>query len=203
MPHKDRIQNNAYHRAYYRTHKVERNAMFARVNRERRQKRYAEIQKLKAGPCTDCGGSFPYFVMDFDHRDPATKFLDVSLMVKRMFAWDKVLAEVAKCDLVCVRCHRLRTYHGDENYRSLRFKTAKAFIDQLKTENPCADCEGRFKACQMDFDHTNDKKAGVARLLSSVASLETIKNEIAKCDLVCANCHRVRTQARRPEQEAA
>ena len=203
MPHKDQAQNNAYHRGYYRSHKAERNAMFVRVNRERRQDRYVKMRELKEGsPCTDCGVYFPYYVMDFDHRDPSTKFLDLSLMVKRMFAWDKVLAEVAKCDLVCVCCHRLRTYQGDENYRSRRFKEAKAFIDRVKTDNPCKDCGDLFKACQMDFDHTGEKTGSIANLLSDGADLEVIKAEIAKCDLVCANCHRERTQSRRTQEAA-
>lgn len=204
MPHKDQTQRNAYHREYYRRHKAERISMFVQLNRERRQARYAKIRELKeATSCADCGQGYPYFVLDFDHRDPATKFLDVSLMVKRMFAWDKVLAEVAKCDLVCVCCHRLRTYHGDDNYRSRRFIEAKAFIDQAKEGAPCMDCGRHFKACQMDFDHTGEKKGGVAWLLSKGATLAAIKSEIAKCDLVCANCHRVRTQGRRTELEAA
>lgn len=203
MPHATQAQRNAYSREYYRKHKGVINARLVKINRERRHERYAKIRDLKEGaPCTDCGQRYSYFVMDFDHRDPATKLLDVSLMVKRMFAWDKVLAEVAKCDLVCVCCHRLRTYQGDDNYRSRRWIETKALIDQLKSA-PCMDCGGQFKACQMDFDHKGEKVDSVARLHSNGASLEAIKTEIAKCDLVCANCHRVRTQARRPEQEAA
>jgi hypothetical protein len=204
MPHKELSARNAYHRGYYRGNKAAINGRQIKINRDRRHARYAEIQKIKeASPCTDCDKSFPYYVMDFDHRDPATKFADVSSMVKRMFAWDKVLAEVAKCDLVCVCCHRLRTYDGDENYRSRRFKIAKAFIDQLKTENPCKDCGVHFEACQMDFDHTGEKTGGIAWLLSKGATLGAIQSEIARCDLVCANCHRERTQARTTQQEAA
>jgi hypothetical protein len=204
MPHKDKVEYNAYSRAYYRSHKEDRNAMFVRVNRERRQSRYVEIQKLKEGSvCTDCEGRYPYYVMDFDHRDPETKFMDVSLMVKRMFSWEKVVAEVAKCDLVCVRCHRLRTYKGDQNYRSKRFKTAKAFIVELKTKNPCVDCGGRFEACQMDFDHVGEKRDSISNLLRGGATVEAISVEISRCQLVCANCHRERTQNRCPMRGAA
>jgi hypothetical protein len=147
MPHKVQTQRNAYHRAYYSANSGVINDRQIKINRDRRHARYAKIREIKeASPCTDCGESFPYYVMDFDHRDPATKSLDVSLMVKRMFAWDKVLAEVAKCDLVCVRCHRRRTYKGDENYRSQRFKIAKAFIDRVKTDSPCKDCGTKFEA---------------------------------------------------------
>lgn len=49
----------------------------------------------------------------------------------------------------------------------------------------------------MDFDHRDDevKHTEVARL--KTASLRRLVDEILKCEVVCANCHRVRTQARK------
>jgi hypothetical protein len=47
----------------------------------------------------------------------------------------------------------------------------------------------------MDFDHVGeDKTANVCRLMNH--GWQTILAEIAKCELVCANCHRIRTQKR-------
>ena len=61
---------------------------------------------------------------------------------------------------------------------------------------PCADCGGRFPPECMDFDHVRGEKiAGVAQLLKKTA--ERIMSEIAKCEVVCSNCHRIRTKARR------
>lgn len=63
---------------------------------------------------------------------------------------------------------------------------------------PCTDCGGRFPAVCMDFDHVRDTKRGnVSVLVTGGYSLESILREIAKCELVCANCHRVRTARRR------
>jgi hypothetical protein len=45
----------------------------------------------------------------------------------------------------------------------------------------------------MDFDHREDKVEIVSRLLWANAAKEKILAEIAKCDLVCSNCHRIRT----------
>lgn len=59
-------------------------------------------------PCADCGRRFPPCVMQFDHRDPATKKYVVSKIRSR--AHSTILAEVAKCDIVCTNCHRDRTY---------------------------------------------------------------------------------------------
>lgn len=48
----------------------------------------------------------------------------------------------------------------------------------------------------MDFDHLGDKKTNIARLVNSEASIKTIKIELSKCELVCSNCHRLRTWQR-------
>lgn len=192
MPHTTKEARNAYFKAYYRDHKSEINARVVAINKRRRHERYAEIAKLKSAPCTDCGKTYAPCVMDFDHRDPSTKVDDVSSMVKRMVAWETVLAEIAKCDLVCVCCHRLRTYKGQNCYKTRRFEHHRAILDELKAMTPCMDCGGVFKSCQMDFDHTGEaaKTANIARLAGG--STEVLLAELGKCHLVCANCHRVR-----------
>jgi hypothetical protein len=69
----------------------------------------AWAQSLKDGPCLDCSGSFPVVCMHWHHRDPTTKTANVGDLVKR---GNKavVLAEIAKCDLVCANCHSIRTW---------------------------------------------------------------------------------------------
>lgn len=82
------------------------------VYRDRNQKRAEEkrrkLVELKRVPCTDCGRRFPAFVMDFDHRDGVEKLGNVSTLVK-IWTWQRLLTEVAKCDVVCSNCHRIRT----------------------------------------------------------------------------------------------
>jgi len=56
----------------------------------------------------DCGISYPYYVMDLDHRDPKSKHKSVSAMLR--YPIEKVVEEVAKCDVVCSNCHRERTW---------------------------------------------------------------------------------------------
>lgn len=57
----------------------------------------------------DCGVSYPYYVMDFDHRDPTTKESIVNRLVG-CGSWKRLRAEVDKCDVVCSNCHRERTH---------------------------------------------------------------------------------------------
>lgn len=82
------------------------------VQKRVRQKWQAELRalvaQLKSVPCADCGSSFDPVCMDFDHREPGTKREAVSKIFKR--GKIAVLAEIAKCDVVCANCHRLRTH---------------------------------------------------------------------------------------------
>ena len=63
----------------------------------------------KAVPCADCGGRFPACAMDFDHRNPAGKLKDVSLL-GNLGQVQRAISESDKCDVVCANCHRVRTY---------------------------------------------------------------------------------------------
>ena len=71
------------------------------------------LERLKQQPCTDCGGSFPPCAMDFDHQDPGQKRYTVSRMIGRAGS-ERIMAEVAKCDIVCSNCNRDRTYRRRE-----------------------------------------------------------------------------------------
>jgi hypothetical protein len=61
---------------------------------------------------------------------------------------------------------------------------------------PCADCHVHYPTCVMDFDHLRDKKLNIGKGYTTVGKRRLIE-EIAKCDVVCANCHRIRTQNRK------
>jgi hypothetical protein len=61
----------------------------------------------------------------------------------------------------------------------------------------CADCGFvPTVADQMHYDHLRDKKHTISRLSRS-GSQRRLEEEITKCDLVCANCHALRTALRR------
>lgn len=64
---------------------------------------------------------------------------------------------------------------------------------------PCADCGGSWTKEAMTYDHkpTEVKSYDIYRLANHpTASLEKLKTEIKKCDLVCVGCHRDRTNSR-------
>ena len=65
-------------------------------------------------------------------------------------------------------------------------------------ENPCQDCGGSFHPWVMELDHRDGgtKEAAVSNLVSKGCTDARLLEEIEKCDLVCANCHRMRTHRR-------
>jgi hypothetical protein len=100
---------------YCRLNKEKRNATVKRVLLASRNRNKAIIHKLKSVPCTDCKGLFPPEAMDFDHlRD---KITTIAHLAGGARAVSVVLAEVAKCEVVCSNCHRVRTARRRANGR--------------------------------------------------------------------------------------
>jgi hypothetical protein len=76
-----------------------------------RTERHRWLRELKSGtPCTDCGRSFPPEAMHWDHRPGTVKLGEISSKLRHR-SQAVVLAEIAKCDLVCASCHAIRTYN--------------------------------------------------------------------------------------------
>lgn len=86
--------------------------------------------------------------------------------------------------------------------RNLRRKASQQerrdYINNLKSK-PCVDCQQCFPSVCMQYDYRDPttKTVSVAHLVFISCSIEDIDREIAKCDLVCANCHALRTSKRR------
>src|ERR1700687_5556177 len=75
--------------------------------RRRGYRRTQLLAKIKNRPCMDCQGWLGPCQMEFDHRPGVEKIRDVSRM--RGCTLKRLLAEAAKCDIVCANCHKLRT----------------------------------------------------------------------------------------------
>lgn len=80
-----------------------------------------------------------------------------------------------------------------ESFKELRAKR-KATIRSLK-ERPCADCNEEYPYYVMQFDHISDKSFGISAAMKN-KSLQRLLDEIEKCEVVCANCHAIRTWQR-------
>ena len=69
------------------------------------------------------------------------------------------------------------------------------YLVEFLRKHPCADC-GERDVLVLEFDHRRDKLFEIGKGLHD-RSWQSILDEIAKCDVVCANCHRRRTARRR------
>ncbi len=86
------------------------------------------------------------------------------------------------------RSNKAQYLERNKKVRELRKKWLKE-----KKDVPCFDCGNKFPSYVMDFDHRDPKsKMGlVSRLVRW--SWKKLEEEALKCDVVCANCHRIRT----------
>lgn len=93
------------------------------------------------------------------------------------------------------RKYRLEGRWQDEGKKA---RELKVWMVELKSK-PCTDCGQKFPICCMQFDHRKGtkKKYNVGSMFAHHYSRKLIEIELQKCDLVCANCHAIRTQKRR------
>jgi hypothetical protein len=69
-----------------------------------------------------------------------------------------------------------------------------AYLVKFFAEHPCVDC-GERDPLVLEFDHLRDKSFVIAKGLRD-HSWQAVLDEIDKCAVVCANCHRRRTALR-------
>ncbi|HEX5273486.1 MAG TPA: hypothetical protein VFW33_23475 [Gemmataceae bacterium] len=101
----------ACHCRYQREYYERRKGYYLKLQNERVERHRQAIREAKNIPCADCGQRYPHYVMDFDHRPGEKKCFNVSVAAGQpRLSWNRLLAEIAKCDVVCANCHRERTY---------------------------------------------------------------------------------------------
>lgn len=95
-----------------------------------------------------------------------------------------------------------RRKHYEKNKQAYK-ERAKAvtvamreYVQAIKEANPCTDCRKHYPYYVMQFDHIGDDKVANVQSLCSKGNWQKLKDEIEKCELVCANCHAVRTWTR-------
>ena len=109
----------------------------------------------------------------------------------------------------CKDCMKVRgrNYYRANHDRQLKlalirrrreYYLKRNFIIKSKNKS-CADCRKKYPAYVMDFDHLDRsaKTKDVSYMFTRNWSLDKIKLEVEKCEVVCSNCHRIRTYAKR------
>jgi hypothetical protein len=239
------------------------------------ERRFAWYLKQKQGKkCKNCGNDDP-LILEFHHRASEEKIAAVSDLVNNYRPKDIILAEIAKCDLLCGNCHMLETIVDQNSWRSKGEPTEK-LIEKLKVEmnaislgdleearlhvenkfEPCNQCNSKNNPCQkctiwisktiyarrartrfglrdriasmrakliayqaltkegckdcahddwrvLQFDHISDDKSfDIGEAIGKSIKPERLMAEIAKCEVVCVNCHKRRTAQRHSDRKS-
>ncbi len=170
------------------------------------------IEYLVHHPCVDCGQTDVH-TLEFDHVR-GEKLGHISKMIRMACSWATIEAEIAKCEVRCASCHRIKTGESISSWRHssepldeldnfdevfVRNDTRSAINRRLLCayllKHPCVDC-GQTDIRVLEFDHVRGKSASITNLLKNTAMWETIEAEIAKCEVRCVNCHRIKTSER-------
>lgn len=111
MPFKDKVKQRESARKHYARNSEAIQKRTAVNNRLIRRRNKAFIDEVKGtNPCTDCGISYPPYVMQFDHIVDGKRG-NVADMARSGFSLENLQSEIDKCELVCANCHAERT-HG-------------------------------------------------------------------------------------------
>lgn len=73
-------------------------------DRKRRMRRWLQLYKQTLC-CYECGEDHPA-ALDFHHRDPEEKELEVHRLLRTFRSFERILEEIAKCTVLCSNCHR-------------------------------------------------------------------------------------------------
>jgi hypothetical protein len=191
-------------REYFRTRgDAHREEVRARKARRRREAQDFVISHLLANPCVDCGEPDPV-LLEFDHVGPKREH--ICILVAYGTTLDALRREIASCEVVCANCHRKRTAQrggwrrASPDWRDLgsRLLPAEernlALVYDALEQSGCVDC-GERDLRTLDFDHVAAKRGSVPALARDGVSERLLLEEIARCRVRCANCHRRRTAA--------
>jgi hypothetical protein len=167
-----------------------RNAKTYRYQKKKRVELKTELIAMRGGRCEQCGYSAATAALEFHHRDAGSKEFQISYgSVSRKRLW----AEALKCDLLCANCHRLRHLSvpkdGERNTVQLRRERKRTAV--LMLGGACRGCRLEFPARLFEFHHLDARTKDFAISADGILrSWEKIEAELAKCVLLCANCHR-------------
>lgn len=89
----------------------------------------------------------------------------------------------------CKTCNKEQGLIKKRKIDKIKCKFNKSFIIWVKTYLGCAICSEK-ESCCLDYHHFGNKKYEVGIMCNKAYAFTGLKREIAKCIVLCANCHR-------------
>jgi hypothetical protein len=161
---------------------------------------------LQSRSCVDCGCK-DWKLLENDHTedDKAQNANGLSYRtISKLPTLEKIISELKKCEVVCIKCHRLRThrrFHPSSNHDIKKRKQERRYmVNQLKLAvGECMICHQTVSATTtflFDWDHldSSTKIESISEMCNTLQSMDKICQEIQKCRLLCCSCHRLHTR---------
>jgi hypothetical protein len=98
-----------YKRNFYlrRLEDYKKNSAQAHIASVERNRKLAR-EYLSACHCGDCGAS-DVDILEFDHTERDSKDRTITQLINNGLSWTNIMTEIAKCEVRCANCHRIRT----------------------------------------------------------------------------------------------
>ena len=97
--------------------KLKTNSNYYSSLKERRFKRKKELLLLKGGCCEKCGYDKNLGTLEFHHKDPSQKKMQIDIRTIASSSWESILKEADKCQLLCANCHREHHFPEHNNWK--------------------------------------------------------------------------------------
>lgn len=131
------------------------------------------------------------------------KKCDTCKQEKELIEYNKNRTKKDGLNSICKICSRARSkkYYLENHDKHIKniIRRNKEQETRIKTwvasylrNNNCVDCNEN-NIVVLEFDHLKNKEFNISTMIHRRFSILRIKKEIEKCEVVCANCHRIRT----------
>ena len=161
--------------------------------------RFATYTKIKNETIQDRNGCCICNVMDksqlqFSHNNPSDKLFQISQWPKTTTYNEMDLRhEIEKTKLICKMCkiHESTNNSNNNNNENLFSSPQSEYIDQLKLNNECNHCKSKVTLQELScygFVHLKEHDHTISEMVKNKHSLDSIKEELEHCMLLCANC---------------
>lgn len=190
MPYKDKEKQKEFQRNHYKKYK---NKFKSRLSESRKRNKKDVDDYKNSCPCEMCGEN-ELACKDLHHERDKDKGISWAV---RYWGPDRLKKELDKCIVLCVNCHR-KLHWKDVKTRkegqiaecTRRRRKRSDWFEDYKSNLSCS-CGENHPSC-IDFHHrdSSDKFMKVSDMVCFAYKVERILEEIEKCDVMCANCHR-------------
>lgn len=167
----------------------------------------AWLEKFKHEHSCEACGTADSNVLEFHHLDRSTKVSKITTLRTRATI-AKIQTEIAKCAVLCRNCHMKVTNDENESYKSAYIQNGsiptsdilcwryKLFMIKFLVENPCVKCGCSDLRC-LECDHIDPRTKTCNISEMKHMSIEKITEELAHCQVLCGNCHLIKTKQSR------